>query len=243
VRLAGRAQNTAAPPDNASPGSGYNGPVETADSVAIPYAEDDPLRVPLKNGLPAPDFSLPVMQGSRWRPTGTAPRLAGIEYSNGVPLQLGLTSYRRLCAPANTRSRPTLLMFWAFWCDTWEGATHSLRALRPKLAQQGVDVLCVVVDASQQPVARQSLARGDLWFPIVIDNQSAVTLRYGVRRVPTLFLIDGAGRVQAHWEKFPAERTLMSALQAQKRSATRRQTPPGKTTGPSAASRNATISR
>lgn len=169
-------------------------------------------------GSPAPDFELPLAAGCPWPLTKSA---ALLKDSAAMPTPISTEEARtlRFADFRSTRSAAqaakgdvTLLVFWAFWCDTWKDATQRFQRLRPQFEQNGVRVLCVTVDASQQPVARSAFADGRIWYPVAIDRDSQVALSYGVRRVPTLFVIDAAGIVRARYEAFPNEHRLMDVI-------------------------------
>ena len=193
--------------------------------VAVPTAEATP-DVSLI-GLPAPDFELPLAAGCRWRAPENvaAPRKSPAATPMATPMatpiatpapnMLRFSDFRAL-RPASQEAKGdvTLLVFWAFWCDTWKDATQRFQRLRPQFERDGVRLLCVTVDASQQPVARGAFANGSIWYPVAIDGDSQVARRYGVRRVPTLFVVDAAGVVRARFEAFPSERRLQEVIRA-----------------------------
>ena len=172
-------------------------------------------------GSPAPKFELPLAQGCRWQaprmvPAKPEPARVPVATPKAQPGALRLADF---CGAAGTsangtRGGVTLLMFWAFWCDTWKDATRDFKKLRPQFDRAKVRVACVTVDASQQPVATGAFANGDIWYPVAIDRDSEVSMRYGVRRVPTIFVLDAAGIIRAHFEAFPGERRLMQAIHA-----------------------------
>ena len=110
--------------------------------------------------------------------------------------------------------KTTVLVFWAFWCDTWKDATKFFGEMRPELEKRGVKVVVLAVDASQQPVARPAFKGGKLWFPIAIDGKSETTARYGVRRVPTIFVVGKSGKVRAMWEGLPHKKVFAKAISA-----------------------------
>jgi peroxiredoxin len=167
------------------------------------YYEHD--RKPLAVGTQAPSFVLPLAQeylaarGASSPAASVTSRVLDLEKFRGGP----------------EKSRPvTVVIFWAFWCDTWKDATRHLKTLRKPLQDGGVRVACVAVDASQQPVARKAFAAGDIWFPVAIDRESKITHQWGVRRVPTIFVLDSAGKVRHCFEGFPLDRKLIAAIQA-----------------------------
>lgn len=162
-------------------------------SVLLPgsYWEE---RAPLRVGDAAPGWKLPLASGSPGAKKG-APDLDFARFRGG---------------------KTTVLVFWAFWCDTWKDATRFFGAARRELDARGVQLVAVAVDASQQPVARPAFASGKLFFPVAIDAKSQITARYGVRRVPTVFLVGPDGKISARWEGLPTLRELQRALPARR---------------------------
>ena len=152
------------------------------------YWEKD--RAPLKIGETAPNWKLPLAPDSPAAKKGAE-----------------TLEFRRLAA-----EKTTILVFWAFWCDTWKDATSYFGDLKSELNKRDVQLVAVAVDASQQPVARPAFAAGKLWFPIAIDEKSATTATYGVRRVPTVFVVAPDGKIRAMWEGLPHKKMLLKAL-------------------------------
>lgn len=160
--------------------------LQATPSVVLPgnYWEKD--REPLRAGNSVPDWELALSSQSRTNARGNV-KLSGL------------------------RGERTLVVFWAFWCDTWKDATRDLKTLRAELEKQNVKVVVVSVDASQQPVARRAFESGDIWFPVAIDKDSKITAQWGVRRVPTAFLLEGT-KIRARWEGFPNRKQLLDVL-------------------------------
>ena len=178
------------------PAHAQNGATSTRDanlqetpSVLLPgsYWED---RAPLKVGEVAPSWVLPLAADS--------PLLKKTR-----PISIS-----RVGAAQKT----TVVVFWAFWCDTWKDATRYFGELRGDLEKRDVKLVVIAVDASQQPVARPAFAAGKLFFPIVIDAKSQITARYGVRRVPTVFVVGANGKMRAVWEGLPHKKVLLKSL-------------------------------
>jgi peroxiredoxin len=166
------------------------------------YYEHD--RKPLSVGTVAPVFTLPYAEGSL-KPSAGDVRKAGLTSAS-----LEFDQFRQKPGGA------TVLIFWAFWCDTWKDVTRHMKTLRKPLTDARVKVACVAVDASQQPVARQAFSSGDIWFPVAIDRESKVSSNWGVRRVPTVFVIDSKGKISHYFEGFPRDRDLLAALKQPK---------------------------
>ena len=147
------------------------------------YLED--VRAPLKVGETAPDF-----------------QLNRCEFDKKATLQL--SKWRD-----SKNYNGTVIVFWAFWCDTWKDMTRDLNFLRTELAEMKLQVLAVSVDASQQPVARRSFETKKIWWPVVIDDKSTHSAAWGVRRVPTIFILDKNGAIAKTYEGFPGKQTFV----------------------------------
>lgn len=208
--------------------------LQETPSVLLPGSYYDTTRSPLLAGSQAPDFTLPFAVNSQWRLPGakrnTTKDMSKLKLSSFLAMRHGTASTKQ--------SSVTVLVFWAFWCDTWKDVTRDFKKLRPQLTNAGAGVLCVSVDASQQPVARRAFASGEIWFPVLIDihggagraadgqgittsrtraakaidNQRSVGATFGVRRVPTFFVLDSTGRIRTRFEGFPGNRRLLQSV-------------------------------
>ena len=160
-------------------------------SVLLPGLYLDSVREPLKIGAPAPDFRLPR---ANWENKKTRDWLQ-------------LSQWR------DDKHNGSIVVFWAFWCDTWKDMTRDLNLIRPQIAQLRLQVLAVSVDASQQPVAREAFQNGRIWWPVAIDgaggSTSTCSANWGVRRVPTIFVLDKSGVVREVFEGFPGKQTFV----------------------------------
>ena len=167
----------------------YAQQVQETPSVLLPgkYLED--VRAPLKIGSMAPDFSLSRCVYDK-------------RASQNKPLQL--SKWRD---PKNKNG--AVIVFWAFWCDTWKDMTRDLNIIRPALDEMKLQVLAVSVDASQQPVSRRAFEDKRIWWPVVIDKKSKHSAAWGVRRVPTIFILDKNGAIQKVYEGFPGRQTFL----------------------------------
>jgi thiol-disulfide isomerase/thioredoxin len=115
--------------------------------------------------LSVPDFSLPDMDGE-------------------------------LHALQDYRGKVVLINFWATWCPPCRREMPALEQLYSKFADQAFAVLAV----NQWEDADHVFAyMGDLnvipSFPILFDPESKVSADFGVKGLPTSFLLDQQGRV------------------------------------------------
>lgn len=94
------------------------------------------------------------------------------------------------------RGKVVLINFWATWCPPCRKEMPALEALYQKLGSESFAVLAV----NQWEDADHVFAyTGDLnvfpTFPILFDPESAISEKYGVKGLPTSFLIDKKGQL------------------------------------------------
>jgi peroxiredoxin len=127
-------------------------------------------------GDSAPEFSLPVIANA---PTDR-------ELTGPFPL-LDLSSYH---------GRVVYLDFWAVSCRRCRAAMPQLSAMRETFDPHDVEVLAVSTDTNP----RDALAYLDAYpvsYPVVSDPAGTLADSYGVRILPTAFLIARNGKVEA----------------------------------------------
>ena len=95
------------------------------------------------------------------------------------------------------RGRVVMLNFWATWCPPCRREMPSMQRLYEKYRERGLTV--VAVNQFEDPdlvfefAGRLSL---EPTFPILFDRESRVSEQYGVKGLPTTYLLDKAGRIQ-----------------------------------------------
>ena len=95
---------------------------------------------------------------------------------------------------ADHRGEVVLVNFWATWCPPCRKEMPSMQRLWE--AWKGRPFRVVAVDVGEEESAAWAFAATeDLTFTILLDNDSAVSRAWGVRGLPTTFLIDPAGRI------------------------------------------------
>jgi len=165
---------------------------QATPAVLLPGLYLDDARAPLKLGVKAPDFTL-----------------SRCAFAASREHEVRLSSWLK-----SSKGNGSIVVFWAFWCDTWKDMTRDLNLLRPQLSALKLQVLVVAVDASQQPVARRAFESGRIWWPVAIDARQSVGAAWGVRRVPTTFVLDKSGVVRAVFEGFPGKQGFVRKASA-----------------------------
>jgi cytochrome c biogenesis protein CcmG, thiol:disulfide interchange protein DsbE len=151
-------------------------------------------------GYAQSDRYSPIEVGSR-APAYAAPSLAG----DTVALQ-------------DLRGQVVVLNVWATWCPPCRWEMPSLERLQRELGHAGVTVVAVSVDAVAGERDGTGRPGGDvaayveeagLSFTILLDPASRIQDSFGVRGLPTTFLIDRSGRIRkkvlgpAEWDQPP----------------------------------------
>jgi thiol-disulfide isomerase/thioredoxin len=93
---------------------------------------------------------------------------------------------------AQYKGRVVLVNFWATWCPPCRKEFPSLSRVK-KLFKPG-EFEVVAVNVGEDPDTVFSFA-GIADFPVVFDRDSQAMARWGVRGLPTTFLVDRQGRL------------------------------------------------
>lgn len=151
--------------------------------AAAQAAEEDP-RPPPQPGQIVPEFQLFDAQGK----------------------------LRRL---SDCREPVIVINFWAFWCDTWQAQLAQLQELARQQGELNFRLLVVSVDGQWSDMQRAHLKRiqeQGLGFLVLLDGQKALATRLGVRRVPTVFVLDQQRRARYVHEAYPGNLEVLKAI-------------------------------
>src|SRR5579863_8830506 len=102
---------------------------------------------------------------------------------------------------AALRGKVVYLDFWASWCAPCRESFPWMNRLQAELGAEGLVVIAVNVDDSRGD-AERFLREHPAQFRIVFDPQGELPEKFGVHGMPTSFLIDRQGHVQARHEGF-----------------------------------------
>ncbi|HLJ55100.1 MAG TPA: TlpA disulfide reductase family protein [Chthonomonadaceae bacterium] len=107
------------------------------------------------------------------------------------------------------RGKPVLLNFWAFWCDTWRAEMPDLREIAARQEEIGFCIVTISVDGTRLP---EFAPRAAPPFPVLLDIGGATTQAYQVGHVPTVILLDGAGRIRYSAVAWPGSQAVLNQL-------------------------------
>ncbi len=94
---------------------------------------------------------------------------------------------------ADHRGKVVFLNFWATWCPPCKEEMPAMERLYQRYKDKGLVVLAISVDTDGAPIVTPFVREYKLTFPIGLDRKMAVAEEYGVRGLPTSFLVDKRG--------------------------------------------------
>ncbi|WP_018232900.1 redoxin domain-containing protein [Thioalkalivibrio thiocyanodenitrificans] len=111
--------------------------------------------------------------------SGEAPALAGLDLT-GEPVTL-----------ADYRGQAVLVHFWATWCRICRMEQGSIESL-----SRDWPVITVATQSGTAAEVAAHMAANDLTHTVILDPDGALASRYGVRGVPSSFVVDANGEIR-----------------------------------------------
>ncbi|GAA0544212.1 TlpA disulfide reductase family protein [Rhizomicrobium palustre] len=109
------------------------------------------------------------------------------------------------------KGKVVYLDFWASWCTPCRLSFPWLNELQRSNETRGLVVIAVNVD-HDKALADEFLKRFAPQFKVVYDPSGDIARKYGVREMPTSFVIDRSGHVRfTHAGFFPNQTSAYSA--------------------------------
>ena len=93
------------------------------------------------------------------------------------------------------KGKPLLLFFWGSWC----GACKEDIVLLEKFFERNKDqleILTIAIDGEKEKRVRSVVKDHRITLPVLLDKKEQVARTYGVRMIPTTFLINREGWVE-----------------------------------------------
>lgn len=92
------------------------------------------------------------------------------------------------------RGTVVYLDFWASWCTPCRQSFPWMNAMQQRHQEQGLNILAINLDEDEQ-AARDFLAQHEANFTIAFDNTGSIAEHYGLKGMPTSYLIDRDGQI------------------------------------------------
>jgi thiol-disulfide isomerase/thioredoxin len=96
---------------------------------------------------------------------------------------------------ADYKGRVVLIDFWASWCAPCKASFPALDTLYKQEHPRGLEVFAVNVDERQKDA--DTFLRGrEYTMPVFFDKSGEIPLAFGVKAMPSSFVIDRAGAIR-----------------------------------------------
>ncbi|MFZ4524250.1 MAG: TlpA disulfide reductase family protein [Chlorobium sp.] len=111
--------------------------------------------------------------------------------------------------------------FWASWCGPCKQSFPWMNAMQDKYRSQGLQIIGVNVDGKSED-AKKFIAQTPAHFTVAFDPNGITPRQYGVKGMPTSFLIGRDGKIIFQHSGFNAaagetlEKEIKAALEAKK---------------------------
>jgi peroxiredoxin len=139
---------------------------------------------------------------------GTAWNLRSVEVPSAVAMPTGVALEAGATAPdlqlervggdslalADLRGKVVVATFWATWSESSRQQLRALQKLQAGYANQDVVIIALNLDREREGVA-QDVEQLGLHIPVLFATV-ADQLRYRASVIPTLYVIDGAGKIR-----------------------------------------------
>lgn len=109
---------------------------------------------------------------------------------------------------ANYRGYVLLMDFFATWCIPCREAIPHLNALNTKFGKQGLQVLGISVDEGGERMVKNFLLDKKVNYPVAIAGED-MQADYGLRSIPTLYLINKKGVVVDRFQGYSDQTARM----------------------------------
>lgn len=106
-----------------------------------------------------------------------------LENLNGIEVEL-----------SDYHGKVVFLNFWATWCGPCRYEMPSMEKLYNEFKEAGLEILAINLGETA-PVVKEFMEEYNLSFPALLDKDNSVAQVYGVRSIPTTYLIDRDGHI------------------------------------------------
>jgi len=97
---------------------------------------------------------------------------------------------------ASLQGKVVYLDFWASWCPPCRVSFPILEEIRQSLGPEGFEIYAISVDDNRDDALKFLDGTPAVSYPLVLDVEGESPQAYGVRGMPTGYLIDRAGVVR-----------------------------------------------
>ncbi|MDR1315875.1 MAG: TlpA family protein disulfide reductase [Spirochaetales bacterium] len=97
---------------------------------------------------------------------------------------------------SSLKGKVVFLNFWATWCPPCRNEMPDMEKLYNRFKNEGLEFLTVNIQENKREI-ESFMKEFKLTFPVVIDFSGEVAGQYGIRGIPTTYIIGRDGRIIA----------------------------------------------
>jgi peroxiredoxin len=186
-------------------------PEPTVPTTAVPGVEPAPSTAPLAGSTSAPPLRGPSIDVALKQLDLMRPNRPKVADDFTLPTPEG-GSFRL----SEQRGKVVLVNFWATWCPPCLEEMPAMERLWRRHKDAGFVLLAISLDSDPKKVS-PFVSAHTFTFPVAVDPKMTVAERYGVRALPSSFVIDRDGTVMGialgprAWDG-PAAHGLLQAM-------------------------------
>lgn len=119
------------------------------------------------------------------------------------------------------RGKVIYLDFWASWCGPCRESFPWMNSMQAKYKDRGLQVIAINLDANNDD-AKKFLSQHSAQFTVLFDPKGITPRQYGVKGMPSSFLISKDGKILVQHKGFnnadraELEQKILNALEEQK---------------------------
>ena len=123
--------------------------------------------------------------------------MGGVAYAEGVNAQASdfdLPGKQGNVKLSDRKGKLVYLDFWASWCGPCKQSFPWMNAMQEKYQSQGLEVIAINLDENNDD-AQKFLAGTPAKFTVAFDSKGQTPTQYGVKGMPTSYLISRDGKI------------------------------------------------